>query len=82
MICVDNVDKINSRLSDTNPGARRRRPMKDHILIVHGVINSIMKDSDESIDIQVCNLEKAFDEMWMEDCYNDVFDNLPGQKQK
>ena len=64
-------------MTDSNIGARRKRNIKDHLLIIHGIINSIVKGNEECIDIQIYDLEKAFDALWLEDCLNDLFDNLP-----
>ena len=68
-------------MSDCNVGARRKRNVKDHLLIIHGVINSVVRGNEECIDIQVYDLEKAFDALWLEDCLNDIFDNLPEDNQ-
>ena len=45
-------------------------------MIIHGVINSVVKGKEEPIDIQIYDLEKAFDALWLEDCLNDIHDNL------
>ena len=67
-------------MSDSNVGARRKRNVKDHLFIIHGVINSVIRRDDECIDIQIYDIEKAFDAMWLEDCLNDIVDTLPKQK--
>ena len=56
--------------------------MKDHLLIIYGVINSVIKGGEECIDIQIYDLEKAFDALWLNDCLNDVYDTLHYQKKK
>ena len=55
----------------------KKRNIKDHLLIIHGVINSVVKGNEECIDIQIYDLEKAFDALWLEDCLNDIYDNVP-----
>ena len=77
LIYVDNYGEIDKKMTDSNIGARRKRNIKDHLLIIHGLINSIVKGNEECIDIQIYDLEKAFDALWLEDCLNDLFDNLP-----
>ena len=81
LIYSDNYDEIDGNMSDSNVGARRKRNVKDHLLIIHGVINSVIRGNEECIDIQVYDLEKAFDALWLEDCLNDIFDNLPEDNQ-
>ena len=67
--CVD----IDRNMSDSNIGARRRRNIKDHLFIIHGIINSVVRGDEECVDIQIYDLEKAFDALWLTDCLNDVF---------
>ena len=62
-------------MSDSNVGSQKQRNIKDHLLIIHGVINSVVRGKEEPVDIQIYDLEKAFDTMWLEDCLNDIFDN-------
>ena len=33
-----------------------------------------MKGNAEPIDIQLYDVEKCFDALWMEECINDIFD--------
>ena len=48
-------------MTDSNIGARKKRNLKDHWFILYGIINSVLKGESESVDIQVCDLVKAFD---------------------
>ena len=41
------------------------------------MINSVIQGEDKCIDIQIYDLEQAFDALWLEDCLNDLFDSLP-----
>ena len=43
---------------------------------MHGIIFSVIKGKEESIDIQIFDLEKAFDSLWLENCLSDVYDSL------
>ena len=71
---------IDSNMSDSNAGARRNRNIKDHLLVIHGVINSVVRGNMGCIDIQIYDLEQAFDSLWLEDCLNDVIDTIPEDK--
>ena len=71
----DNYNDIDKNMSDSNIGSRKKRNAKDHLLIIHGVINSVIKGKEDPIDIQIYDLEKAFDALWLEDCLNDLFDS-------
>ena len=73
----DNYEQIDENMSDSNVGARRNRNIKDHLIVIYGVINSVIKGNDECIDIQIYDLKQAFDSLWLEDCLNDIYDKLP-----
>ena len=77
LIYKDNYKEVDARMTDSNIGARRRRNIKDHLFIIHGIINSVVRGHDDCIDIQIYDIEKAFDALWLEDCLNDIYDNLP-----
>ena len=50
------------------------------MLIIYGVINSVIRGGEDCVDIQIYDLEKAFDALWLQDCMNDIFDTLPDHK--
>ena len=77
LVYKDNYKEVDLRMTDSNIGSRKRRNIKDHLLIIHGIINSVLRGSDDCIDIQIYDIEKAFDALWLEDCLNDIFENLP-----
>ena len=76
LIFFDNIEDIDGNMSDSNIGARRNRNIKNHLFIIYGVINSVIKGKEECIDIQIYDLEKAFDALWLTECLNDLFDTL------
>ena len=73
--------KTHAVLGDLDLFKRRRRNIKDHLLIIHGVINSVIRGEEECIDIQIYDIEKVCHAMWLEDCMNDIVDTLPKDKQ-
>ena len=54
LIYEDNYKEIDKNMSDCNIGARRKKNIKDHLLIIHGIINAVVKGDEECID--TCNL--------------------------
>ena len=72
LIYNDNYKNIDQNMSDSNIGSRKRRNAKDHLFIIHGVINSVIRGKEDPIDLQIYDLEKAFDALWLEDCLNDL----------
>ena len=48
--------------------------------MIYGIINSVVRGKEACVDIQIYDIEKAFDGLWLEDCLNDVFDSLPSNQ--
>ena len=42
--------------------------------MINAITNSVLKDKLEPIDIQLYDVEKCFDALWLEECINDLFD--------
>ena len=61
LIYNDNYEDIDENMSDSNIGARKGRNIRNHLMIIYGVINSVIRGGEECIDIQINDLEKAFD---------------------
>ena len=77
LLYVDNYDGIDDNMSDCNVWSRKKRNVKEHLQIIHGTINSVVNGNEDCIDLQIYELEKAFDGLWLEDCLNDIYDNTP-----
>ena len=77
LIYDDKYQDIDSNMSDSNIGERRNRNSRNHLFIIYGIINSVMCGEDDPVDIQIYDLEKAFDALWIEDCLNHIMDTLP-----
>ena len=76
LIFFDKFDDIDDHMSDSNIGARKGRNVKNHLFIIYGIINSVIKGKEPCIDVQIYDLEKAFDALWLEDCMLDAYDSL------
>ena len=73
LIYNDEYKNIDSNLTDSNVGARKGRNIRDNIFVLNAVTNSVVKGNAEPVDIQLYDVEKCFDALWMEECINDVF---------
>ena len=80
LIYNDNYSSIDLNMSDSNIGARKSRNIRDHLFVLYAVINSINRGKSNSIDLQIYDIEKCFDSLWLEDCLNDLHDTLPVDK--
>ena len=64
-------------MSDSNIGARKKRNIRNHLFIIYGIINSTIRGKSECVDLQIYDLVKAFDVLWLDDTMNDLWDTLP-----
>ena len=64
-------------MTDSNIGARHDKNIKNHLFIVYAIINGVLKFKNKCVDIQIYDLVKAFDVLWLADSLNDLWDTLP-----
>ena len=81
LIYNDKYEDIANGMSDSNIGAQKKKNIRNHLFIVYGVINSVLKEGKSCLDIQIYNLVQAFDALWLTDCMNDLYDNLSVEQQ-
>ena len=77
LIYYDLFEDIDRNMSESNIGARKKRNIRDHLFILYSVINSVLKDNTDCIDIQLYDIQKCFDSLWIDDVFNDLYDILP-----
>ena len=51
LIYLDFYDSINSNMSDSNIGARKEQNVRNHLFLIYGIINNVIKDREESIHL-------------------------------
>ena len=61
-------------LSDGNVGARKNRNIRDNIFVLNAATNSVINGTEDHIDVQIFDLEKCFDALWLQECINDLYD--------
>ena len=81
LIYQDKYPGIDRNMSDSNIGARKGKNMKNNLFVVYGIINSVLEEGNFCIDIQIYDIIKAFDVLWLEDCINDLYNSLPSEQQ-
>ena len=56
--------------------AHKGRNIRDHIFVLIAVMNNIRKEKlKKNIDLGIYDIEKCFDKLWAQECYNDLYDN-------
>ena len=74
LIYNDEYENIDNNLTDSNVGARKGRNIRDNIFVVNAITNSVTKDKEKPIDMQIYNAEKCFDGLWLQECINDIYE--------
>ena len=77
LIYQEKYPLIDKEMSNSNVGARKNRNIRDHLFIVYAVINSVVHGSADPVDIQIYDVEKCFDALWLKDCMLDLCESLP-----
>ena len=70
----DLYETIDHSLTDGNVGARKERNIRDNLFVLGAVINSVVNDKQEPIQVQVMDIDKCFDKLWLESTTNALFD--------
>ena len=74
LIYKEEYDIIDSHMSDSNIGARKRKNIRNHIFLLNGVINEANNNKNKSIDIVILDYKQCFDGMWIQDSLNDLYE--------
>ena len=77
LVYLEKYPDLDKKMSDSNIGARKNKNVRNHLFIVYGVINSVLREGRGCVDIQIYDLVQAFDALWLQDCMNDIWDCLP-----
>ena len=73
LVYNDYYNIIDSNMSDSNVGGRKKRNIRDNLFIVYGIINYALKNGLE-VDINLYDIAKCFDAMWHQETMNDLWD--------
>jgi hypothetical protein len=74
LIYNDEYEGIDEQLSDSNVGARKDINIRVNIFALNAVTNSIVNGNAKSVDVQVFDVEKCFDALWMQECINNLYE--------
>ena len=72
LIYNDEYSQIYEHITDSNVGARKGRNIRDNIFVTNAIMNSISKRRLKDIDIGIYVVEKCFDKLWAQECFNDM----------
>ena len=60
-------------MSDSQVGGRKKRSICNHLFVLYSVINDAQV-SKRPIDINLYDVEKCFDGLWLDECLNDFYE--------
>ena len=70
----DEYKGIDNNLTDCNVGSRKGRNVRDNLFVINAVMNEHKKRASGSLDINVYDVAKCFDSLWLSECTNDLYD--------
>ena len=70
----DEYKGIDANLTDCNVGSRRGRNVRDNLFVMSAIMNENKRNPKEALDINVYDVEKCFDSLWLSECINDLYD--------
>ena len=79
LVYKEKFNLIDKNMSVSNIGARSSRNIRDHLYVVYAIMNSVLNGDDAPIDIQIYDVEKCFDKLWLQDAMLDLVDTLPAE---
>ena len=74
LIYVDEYEGVDQSLTDCNVGSRRNRNIRDNLFVMNAVMNASRGGSDSPCDINVYDVKKCFDSLWLSECINDLYE--------
>ena len=74
LIYIDEYKTVDDNLTDCNVGARKERNIRDNLFVVYGVINSVIQNYAKPVDIELFDISKCFDSLWLKECLNDLYE--------
>ena len=73
LIYNNNYEEIDSNLSDSNVGARKRKNIRNHSFIINGIIHHTVTTKSRPIDITVLDYKQCFDTLSVDVVTNDLY---------
>jgi hypothetical protein len=75
LIYNDEYQTVDHNLTDCNVGSRRKRNIRDNLFVINAISNSCKQGVDEPCDINVYDVKKCFDSLWLQECINDLYES-------
>ena len=60
---------------DINIGGRKGRGISDNLFVINAITNSVKNGDEGACDVQLYDIEKCFDLLWVQECVNTLYEN-------
>ena len=74
IIYNDIYEKVDKSMSDAQVGGRRNRGIRNHLFMLYSIINSVKNKECGPVDLQIYDVTKCFDKLWLMECCQDLFE--------
>ena len=74
LLYMDSYETIDENLTDANVGARKERSVRDNIFVISAVTNSVLNGASRPIQVEVIDVIKCYDKLWLEACINSLYE--------
>ena len=74
LIYNDEYESVDQNLTNCNVGSRKRRNIRDNLFVINAITNSSRQNISEDTDINVYDVMKCFDSLWLSECINDLYE--------
>ena len=75
LIYKDEYNGIDENLTDCNVGSRQGRNVRDNLFVINAIMNENKQNPKKALDINVYDVEKCFDSLWLSECINDLYES-------
>ena len=76
LIYRDKYEIIESNMSDSQIGGRKRKNVRNHTWILNGIICDVLSTKKKTpVDIQIFDYRQCFDTLWLKECLNDLYES-------
>ena len=74
MVYNDIKEDLEESMSDAQVGARENKSIRNHLFVIYSILNSVNQKESPAIDVTVYDVKKCFDNLWLEECCNNIFE--------
>ena len=74
LIYNDEYEALDENFTNCNVGSRKRRNIRDNLFVINAITNS-SKQNKEATDINIYDIIKCFDSLWLSECVNDLYES-------